>query len=262
MTWNVHYFHCTPYNEDCNAVEGFIKMIAAYHPDILCLQEYVGYENIRNHPNLKKELNKLGYSYHCFSDDVITKNAGEIITYGSAIFSKFPLFNIKTVKIAENENLVYANILFQQKPLSVFTSHLKSFSLYQESTNTASFIDTYKVAYKQKRSFYHTIKNIEITHAEQVKVIRQKINAIRTPVLYCGDINATPVSYTYHSLKKNLQDAYTQKGFGLGRTFYKVLPTLRIDVSFVDQKLKVLQCKVDQKIISDHFPVITDVAWR
>src|SRR5260221_376118 len=71
-----------------------------------------------------------------------------------------------------------------------------------------------------------------------------------------------PSSNTYQFLRGNLQDAFLEKGSGLGTTFYKIAPTLRIDVCLPDNRLQVLQCTVPQLYLSDHFPVVTDLAWK
>ena len=82
------------------------------------------------------------------------------------------------------------------------------------------------------------------------------------PAVYCGDVNSVPTSYTYHHLRGNFQDAFLEKGSGIGRTFYKIVPTLRIDYIFTDKQFKIEQCTVAGKKISDHYPVITDLQWK
>lgn len=93
-------------------------------------------------------------------------------------------------------------------------------------------------------------------------MIRQQINASPYPVIYCGDMNSTPCTFPYRYLKNDLQDAWLQKGSGLGVTFYKLLYTLRIDYCLVDKKMNVLQSAVSKEKLSDHYPVISDVSWR
>ncbi len=71
-----------------------------------------------------------------------------------------------------------------------------------------------------------------------------------------------PTSYTYRILRGERQDAFLKKGNGIGNTFYKVAPTLRIDVCFADKALDVLQCEVAKQKLSDHYAVVTDVCWK
>jgi endonuclease/exonuclease/phosphatase family metal-dependent hydrolase len=75
-------------------------------------------------------------------------------------------------------------------------------------------------------------------------------------------MNAVPSSYTYHLIKSNLQDAFLEAGSGIGTTFYKILPMLRIDYCLPDQRFNVTNCTVIQQKLSDHYPVITDLQWK
>ncbi|HVX52587.1 MAG TPA: endonuclease/exonuclease/phosphatase family protein, partial [Chitinophagaceae bacterium] len=122
--------------------------------------------------------------------------------------------------------------------------------------------DIYKTTYKSKRKIAYRFREGEITHEHEVAIIRGQVEASPYPTIYCGDNNATPASYTYHYLKGDMQDAFVKKGFGPGGTFYKILPTLRIDVCFVNKALQVQQCTVPQVKLSDHYPVVTDISWK
>jgi endonuclease/exonuclease/phosphatase (EEP) superfamily protein YafD len=80
------------------------------------------------------------------------------------------------------------------------------------------------------------------------------------PVLICADFNDVPGSYTYTKVKKNLKDAFAEKGFGLGRTYNLIFPTLRIDYIFYDPEI--LELSGYQSIrtteLSDHNPIIAN----
>ena len=58
------------------------------------------------------------------------------------------------------------------------------------------------------------------------------------------------------TVKGNLQDVFVKKGFGLGRTFTRLSPTLRIDNIFADEYFKVEGYERISKKLSDHFPII------
>jgi endonuclease/exonuclease/phosphatase family metal-dependent hydrolase len=60
----------------------------------------------------------------------------------------------------------------------------------------------------------------------------------------------------------NLNDAFIEKGSGIGVTFYHHLPTLRIDVCLVDKTLETVQCTIPQLFLSDHFPVVSDIKLK
>jgi endonuclease/exonuclease/phosphatase family metal-dependent hydrolase len=79
------------------------------------------------------------------------------------------------------------------------------------------------------------------------------------PVLFCGDLNDVPNSYAYATVKGNMQDAFLKKGFGIGRTFSALSPTLRIDYIFADKRFKVKQFARIAKKLSDHYMIVADL---
>jgi endonuclease/exonuclease/phosphatase (EEP) superfamily protein YafD len=81
-------------------------------------------------------------------------------------------------------------------------------------------------------------------------------------VIVCGDFNDVPNSYAYCTIGKGLQNAFTQKGSGLGRTFSGIAPTLRIDNIFADKRFTINQFVRDSKKISDHFPIVADMYYN
>ena len=56
-----------------------------------------------------------------------------------------------------------------------------------------------------------------------------------------GDLNDVPNSYTYFKVRGVFKDAFLEKGYGIGRTFRSLSPTLRIDYIFTDPRFKVQQ---------------------
>ncbi|MDB5230615.1 MAG: hypothetical protein JWN76_1420 [Chitinophagaceae bacterium] len=202
-------------------------------------------------------LNKAGYRFSAFAD----MSTGSQI--GTVIFSKLPFEKQDTLLLnAQNwEHILRCDINFNGKPVSVFTTHLQSFSLYSDTTNAHSVLGQYKIAYQRKRLFYHKLKDVEREHAEQAKLIKQFMSRTNNAVIFCADINATPASYTYTQLKKGLNDVYLEAGFALGATYYSLVPTLRIDICLSDKRFSVKQATVKRVYLSDHFPVIADLEW-
>jgi endonuclease/exonuclease/phosphatase family metal-dependent hydrolase len=93
----------------------------------------------------------------------------------------------------------------------------------------------------------------------QADIVREQLDKSPFPVIICGDFNDVPNSYTYFHIRGNLQDAFIKKGFGVGRSYVHISPTLRIDYLFADKKFEVLQCKKFNLPYSDHHPVIADL---
>ena len=257
MTWNVREFNCLhPQGPDCSSAEAIAGIVKAYWPDVICFQEYSN--TVNGNPDMTAILNRAGYRYSAFAD----LNTGSQI--GTVIFSRLPILKHDTLLMNRQswEHVLRCDVSFEGKPVSIFTTHLQSFSLYSDTTQTHSVLGQYKIAYQRKRIFYHKLKDIEIAHVEEAKLIRRFMSQTTNPVIFCADINATPASYTYGKLKDHLQDVYLEAGFALGATYYSLVPTLRIDICLADQKFQVKQATVKRVYLSDHFPVIADLQWK
>jgi endonuclease/exonuclease/phosphatase family metal-dependent hydrolase len=82
------------------------------------------------------------------------------------------------------------------------------------------------------------------------------------PVLFCGDLNDVPNSYTYFTVKNGMQDVFLKKGFGVGRTFSALSPTLRIDYIFADERFRIHQYNRVIRKYSDHYMLVADVSLK
>src|SRR5690606_38756396 len=94
--------------------------------------------------------------------------------------------------------------------------------------------------------------------AREAEKAREIIDQSPYPVLLCGDFNDLPGSYVYRIMRGELRDAFLDKGKGFGRTYDRILPTLRIDHVFYDpEALKLLGMEQHSTRFSDHYPLIT-----
>ena len=59
-----------------------------------------------------------------------------------------------------------------------------------------------------------------------------------------------------------MQDAFLEKGFGIGRTFSSLSPTLRIDYILTDDQFSIKQFTRIVKYLSDHFMIMADVELK
>ena len=266
MTWNVQDF--VDLTAKTSTSQKMLQLIAAQNPNIICMQELTNVEGGKRRISIRQKMDSMGYKYYFFSmDEHITNKAGtSVITRGCAIFSKQPFIDSNRIFINRDElnvdeHLIYVDIHFNNQPLRIFTAHLASFALFKD-TATLPNKDIYEITYNRKSTIQYKLRDVERIHSKEASIIRNEISQAKKPVIYCGDMNTVATSYTYHFLKGGLQDAFLEKGCGIGATFYKIIPTLRIDYVFADKHLKVEQCKVIKKKLSDHYPVVTDVTWK
>ena len=108
---------------------------------------------------------------------------------------------------------------------------------------------------KENQIYTQFTDNMEaniIQRAKQAKDIASLVNATETPVILCGDFNDTPGTFTYETLKGNLQDGFLSTYRGLHNL-------LRIDYLFHSPSLLALKYGTMSYDMSDHNPVYLEV---
>ena len=262
MTWNVEQFEILQHKEHPELKQEMFNLINKYQPDIMCFQEMVaGAEKraINNIPDFKEKLKFSNY-YYSFDERLDFDNNHH---FGIMIFSKKPIINSKTIFHPPhdyNTTFQYVDIVFNNDTIRVFNIHLQSLKftrdnrqyIDQPTINTdTTIIESKNILSKMKTAF--------IKRGMQADYVREEVDKSNYPVILCGDFNDVPNSYAYETIGKGLQNAFVEKGSGLGRTFYGISPTLRIDNVFVGKEFAIQQfTRVKQKL-SDHFPLIVDV---
>ena len=97
----------------------------------------------------------------------------------------------------------------------------------------------------------------------QADIVKKVLEDSPYPYVFCADLNDVPNSYTYFTVKGDLQDAFLKKGFGIGRTFSALSPTLRIDYIFADDHFRINQFNRVIKNYSDHYlMLVSDVELK
>ena len=86
----------------------------------------------------------------------------------------------------------------------------------------------------------------------------------RSPVILCGDFNATPRSGEWRKLHRQLPDAQVAlAGHRPKNTFFSRMPSARIDHVFVDDALELVGIETPGtalvRLASDHLPLIVDL---
>ena len=266
MTWNVSRFSSPDKIMGANVdlENKILAVIQKYHPDILCMQEYRDMQFTGVQRSVKKKLESLGFVYSAVSNDTVANKDYGVVIVGTAIFSRIAIKDSGRISLQQkkNESMAFADFSFNNNPFRVYTCHLLSFSLYREDILEGvreKNID--KVAYRHKSKTEYRMRKIGLEHQKEAAIIRANIAKSPYPVIFCGDLNEVPVSYIYNTVKGDLQDAFIKKGSGLGRTFFKLSPTLRIDVCLPSKQFDILQYTCPQVMLSDHFPVISDFTW-
>lgn len=232
--------------------------IDSLQPDMICLQDYsetpLGYVPV-NLPYLK---DSLGYPYHYLNLDAIN--------YGTLILSRIPILGQGRVVYPGEvypESLGYVDVLSGKDTLRVYNTHLRSIYLRPEIVTIDNIGNLGRV--REDTSFlFHAnrmqrLQHFECIHTNQAIVIKQTLSATRHPYIFCADLNTVPSSYVYRYISEGLKDAFLEAGSGLGGTYYRFSPTLRIDVVLTSPEIQTLQYYSPRLNLSDHYPIITDM---
>jgi len=261
VSWNVARFIelARNNNDGSNTRKKMLALLNAQKADILCLQEFHTSENPGFYNNISAIREKLGLSYHYFPYD----KDGDRNYYSSVIFSRFPIVDSALLRFprpSQPEALVQADIQINKDTIRVFTTHLQS-----QRFDKADYIRMQKIKSREDSLVYHSIpilaklKRAIVIRSLQADIIDEVRNNSPYPVLFTGDLNDVPNSYTYFKVRGNMRDAFLEKGYGLGSTFLGLSPTLRIDYIFTDPRLAVTQYKREKKNYSDHYMLVADL---
>jgi len=245
MSYNVRLFNLFDWIPNNNVGDTILTFINDQNPDILCIQEYS--------ENAKVDLRV--YKYKAIFME------GKKIKTGQAIFSKFPIFNKGDFRIPEaGNNVIYADIRKGKDTIRVYNIHLQSIKISPDVNEMSEHVDS--VNKDKSAQVFNRIRDAFKKQEQQAAVLVHHKNDCHYPVIICGDMNNSPFSYVYRSIKGDLNDCFEEAGNGFGQTYkFKYYPA-RIDYIFADKKMRVKSfTSFAQFENSDHFPIMTRLSF-
>ena len=262
LSYNVRNFDLYNYNKDWsfnfenrNKIFEFIKDNGA---DIICLQEivYLTKGPFRTIDSILKiqKANQVSLKYS-------TSCKGQY--FGMVTFSRFPIINQGEVSFVSSKfnSCIYSDIKVNNDTFRVYNVHLESIHLepqdiqFAEEIGTSDNLKDKNLFKKKSKRIVSFLKKAFIIRAVQARSVRDHIAHSPYPVILCGDFNDTPLSYAYHTISDNLDDAFVESGFGLGKTYITTFPMLKIDFILHGKQLESYGFHVSHVKYSDHYPV-------
>ena len=244
---------------------GMMEFIRQQQADVLCFQEFFESHNPKEFaPNISYIQQQLHYPYYFFSRDY--RRYDGMYEAGVIIFSRYPIADTMLLRFAHRdgpratESLIAADIDVDSTRIRVFTTHLQSVLFRHKDFHDIEIIKNVDDSILQaSRSIVKKLRIAYLHRESQAEQVRAAMDKSPYPGIICGDFNDIPNSFTYFTIRGGWQDAFIQKGFGIGRTYVNLSPTLRIDYILADPRLGVLQCRKFPLPYSDHHPVIADL---
>jgi endonuclease/exonuclease/phosphatase family metal-dependent hydrolase len=263
VSWNVARFLELKRNRNAASLKRLkmLDLIKQQNADVLCFQEFftstdsVLYDNIGT-------IKQMGYPYYYFCWD----GDGDKQWFGQIIFSRLPIIDSGLIHYpppSQNETLMHADLLFGHDTVRIYTTHLQSVKFKMEDYERFEEIKNRDDSLLQNsRSLFQKLKRGIILRAPQADLVKEQLSTSPYPFIITGDFNDVPNSYAYAKISNGLQDAFLKRGFGVGRTFNALSPTLRIDHILTTKDFDVLQFNRQVKPLSDHYMIIADLKLK
>lgn len=268
-TWNAHLFN---FFEN----QGFLDLAMLqeaknFKADVFAVQELVFSLDTLSPITLEKVKKKLGYKYVAAANDRafgvhtnIRQKNERYHPFCVAVFSNYPIIRWqKEQDIKEyNHTFLWVDLLVNTDTIRLFNIHLQSMHFAKKDYEFVENIDNggmdMGAMQTTGKNILRKMRTANLLRSSQARSVRKAIEESPYPVIVCGDMNDVPNSNAYQIISDGLHDSFTEKGWGIGRTFKFLSPTLRIDYVLHSPSLQVEGVQVLRSRQSDHSPVIAD----
>jgi endonuclease/exonuclease/phosphatase family metal-dependent hydrolase len=249
------------YGAKVNGKSPILTYLQKSGADIICLQEYSvsGGKDRVTREDIRKALKMYPYS-------TIQESGQNGIHL--ACFSKFPILAIEPIHYKSTYNSSFRYTLkIDADTVTLINNHLESNKLTMEERDMYEQMIDAPNAKKVKTGFPQLIRKLgeaaAIRTAQVDSVSRMITTSPHPTIIACGDFNASPISYAHYRLTRQLNDAFTRSGNGLGVSFNRNKFFFRIDNILISPNLKAYGCTVDRSInASDHYPIWCYISKR
>jgi len=257
MSYNVRLFDLYNWVKNEKTRNKIFEVLKREQAQIYCFQEF--YYSDESKFTTKDTLLKIlptKYIHEGYTHFVPNGNH----YFGLATFSFYPIVK-KELMLFENDPnncVIISDIKIKDDTIRVFNAHLASIRFQKADYEFIGDANTSKLWYPlqpQEQKIYTRLKNAFIHRSSQIEQLDKKVKESPFPVLVCGDFNDTPVSYTYRTITRGLNDAFVESGNGIGNTYIGKFPSFRIDYILYSDQLHSYDFKTLPEELSDHHAI-------
>lgn len=251
ISYNVKYFTGSAQFQNKENADHILTYLRQNNADIICLQEVrLNKRQIFDVANSKlPQINHMQLAH--------TSHAG-----GQVTFTRYPIVYMGEIRFRNSGNMIiYTDMLIDSDTVRVYNCHLQSYRLQPAEINRIDSMNFENNTESKAKleALALKFKDAIIKRAEQAAALREHLDKCPYPVIVCGDFNDTPVSFTYHTVRGDLIDSFTESGKGTANTYNGKLPSFRIDYILYSPKFTSYNFEVSTLNHSDHYPISCDL---
>ena len=256
VSYNVHGYSGMKWGQDI--FDSVYTYLVGQQADIVCLQE--------DNDTWRNGSRRFAQAFSCNDTVRISTRSGSMTNH-VGIHSRFPVIRKERIPMPSATQMNGAAAFYMALPADtamVIVAHLENIHLNSQDRLT------YKKMLKRElagdtvtaegRNILDKLTGAFHVRAIQVKTICSYVSEHQNghPVILCGDLNDTPISFTRHTLARQLTDCFVESGQGLGLSYNQKGFNFRIDHVFCSSHFCPYSCQIDREIeVSDHYPVVT-----
>lgn len=252
MSYNVGRFASSGISGREECFEDVCRFIEREDPDIVLLQEF----RTADTSAVRRSFPGYGYVQHF----LIPYRRGEYFV-GNVTLSKFPIASGGRIRFESSTNMVmYSDIVMGRHMMRVYNVHLES-----NSISLTSLIKKIGGWEEFSDEFVHAHEKVLTSASKrqfQTDALLRNQAECGMPSFICGDVNDTPMSYSYKELSQGRKDTFREAGYGFGATYSIMWPLLRIDYMFVPEEAEVYSHYTPKVKHSDHYPVVAEIGME
>jgi endonuclease/exonuclease/phosphatase family metal-dependent hydrolase len=262
LSHNVKLFGWYNWRTNIKDRDKMIKNLEGIDADVLCFQEFFhhsGADIFETKEPLRRILRRR------YMHEVFTTSLHGNQHYGIATLSKYPIVNKGIINFAgEGSNVcIFTDIYISGDTVRIYNAHVASIRF---SSSEYDFIEKLKSEngddkpeLKDGVPILKRLSRAYKRRAAQVNTIREHMANSPHPVIFCGDLNDTPVSYSYNRISNDFTDAFGESGWGIGNTYIGSFPSFRIDYIFHDPSMTSHSYETHPEEVSDHHAISCEI---
>ena len=245
LTFNTHNFSA---DNGSSSLDSVYRLVQTLNPDIICIQEF-GLDLIS-----RKTADDKFRSYNFASSKLETPSPT------MECMTKHRILNSRRIEDLGGTGIcISTDLLINDDTIRVYNTHLQTTSVTSDDKQYISNVQFISDSTREQRftQIAQALRQNNITRALQAEIIHKDISNSPYPVIVCGDFNDVPISYSYRTMAKGLEDSFRKQGHLYSATFRGFFDVLRIDYILSSPEFETLSYEVlPTGDISDHYPIL------